>query len=41
MGPGFELMYCGLSTETVPTGSGLDPFQLQYARKGDGREAPR
>ena len=35
MGPGlsgFGLMYCGLSIEPGPTGSGLGPFQLHFWR---------
>ena len=34
LGPGFSgfgLMYCGLSIEPGPTGSGLGPFQLYKA----------
>ena len=39
LGPGFSgfgLMYCGLSIEPGPTGSGLGPFQLytQLSRAG-------
>ena len=28
LSPGFGLIYCGLSSEPGPTGSGLGPFQL-------------
>ena len=31
MSPGFGLIYCGLSSEPGPTGSGLGPFQLYTA----------
>ena len=33
LGPGFSgfgIMYCGLSIEPGPTGSGLGPFQLYW-----------